>query len=107
MSVIQVDERGRITNSKGSAIARDKAGDEFRMEEDDGMLVLRRQRRPARKARRGRRWEWGIPLHAGEASFGGLYGTPTSTLWRLSGGTHDLSPVRINRQRGCAISVFA
>lgn len=72
MSVIEVDERGRITIPKEF---RDRLqirpGDELRMEEDEGMLLLRRQRRPTQKARRGRKWGSEAFLDAGEATFGG------------------------------------
>jgi AbrB family looped-hinge helix DNA binding protein len=71
-AILRVDERGRITIPKEF---RDRLqirpGDEFRMEEDEGMLLLRRQRRPTQKARRGRRWGSEAFLDAGEATFGG------------------------------------
>ncbi len=71
-ATLEVDERGRITIPKE---LRDRLqirpGDEFRMEEDEGMLLLRRQRRPTQKARRGKRWGSEAFLDAGEATFGG------------------------------------
>jgi AbrB family looped-hinge helix DNA binding protein len=71
-TILEVDDRGRITIPKEF---RDRfqirPGDEFRMEEDGGVLLLRRERRPTQKARRGRRWGSEAFLDAGETTFGG------------------------------------
>lgn len=67
----QVDKRGRITIPKEFRESLQiRPVDEFRIEEQEGVLILRRQGPKARKISSGRRWGSEAFLDAGEATFG-------------------------------------
>ncbi len=71
-STAEVDDRGRITIPREfRERLQIRPGDEFRVEEDEGVLLLRRKTRATRKIRSSRNWGREAFLDAGEATFGG------------------------------------
>jgi len=71
-STAEIDDRGRITIPREfRERLQIRPGDEFTVEEDEGVLLLRRKTRPTRKIRSSRNWDREAFLDAGEATFGG------------------------------------
>lgn len=70
-STTHVDDRGRITIPKElRERLQIRPGDEVRIEEEEGRLLVRRKNKPTRKIRRRRKWGTEAFLDAGEATFG-------------------------------------
>lgn len=70
-SKAEVHNRSRITNPKEfRKKLQIRAGYEFRIEEEEGVLLLLRKTNATRKVRSGKNWGTEAFLDAGEATFG-------------------------------------
>jgi len=74
-STAEIDSRGRITIPREfRERLQIRPGDEFRVEEEQGVLLLHRKTKATRKIRSSRNWGREAFLDAGEATFGGRQG---------------------------------